>query len=150
MIRKEKKQSRSSQWEKKTEKSWTLFNNRLLYESLSNDNESLFYFSSSFAAQFSLFDIRDIKRGNGEQQIARDGQLNIYFKNNLILLVMSVTQSNFLNWQNVHMWHFIKVVVPTLISWSKTKALADYNKALYTSAGCSTEFNIYYYILYLL
>ena len=56
-----------------------------------------FYFSSSFAAQFSLFDIRDIKRGNGEQQIARDGKLNIYFKNNFILLVMNVTRLNFLN-----------------------------------------------------
>ena len=56
-----------------------------------------FYFSSSFAAQFSLFDIRDIKRGNWEQQIARDGKLNIYFKNNFILLVMNVTQLNFLN-----------------------------------------------------
>ena len=56
-----------------------------------------FYFSSSFAAQFSLFDIRDIKRGNCEQQIARDGKLNIYFKDNFNLLVMNVAQLNFLN-----------------------------------------------------
>ena len=55
-----------------------------------------FNFSSSFAAQFSLFDIRNIKRGNWEQQIARDGKLNIYFKNNFNLLVMNVTQLNFL------------------------------------------------------
>ena len=56
-----------------------------------------FYFSSSFAAQFSLFDIRDIKRRNWERQIARNGKLNIYFKNNFNLLVMNVTQLNFLN-----------------------------------------------------
>ena len=42
-------------------------------------------------------DVRDIKRGNLEQQRARDGKLNIYFKNNFILLVMNVTQLNFLN-----------------------------------------------------
>ena len=60
-------------------------------------NHFFFYFSSSFTAQFLLFDIRDIKTGNREQQIARDGKLNIYFKNNFILLVMNVTQLNFLN-----------------------------------------------------
>ena len=42
------------------------------------------------------FDIKDIKRGNWERQIARDGKLNIYFKNNFNLLVMNVTQLNFL------------------------------------------------------
>ena len=41
--------------------------------------------------------LRDIKRGNWEQQIARNGKLNIYFKNNFNLLVMKVTQLNFLN-----------------------------------------------------
>ena len=56
-----------------------------------------FYFSNSFAAQFSLFDIRVIKMGNWEQEIARDGKLNIFFKNNFNLLVMNVTQLNFLN-----------------------------------------------------
>ena len=61
-----------------------------------------FYFSRSFAAQFSLFDIRVIKRGNLERQIAKDGKLNIYFKSNFNLLVMNVTQLNLLNWQNVH------------------------------------------------
>ena len=49
---------------------------------------------------------------------------------------MNITQLNFLYWQNVHIWHFIKanrkicllfVVVPTLISWIKTKILTDYN-----------------------
>ena len=34
----------------------------------------------SFAAQFLCFDTRDIKKGNREQQIARDGKLTIYFK----------------------------------------------------------------------
>ena len=89
-----------------------------------------FYFSSSFTAQFLLFDIRDIKRENWEQQIARDCKLNIYFKNNFILLVMITL--NFLNWQNVHMWHFIKIVVHTLISWSKAKNFTDYNDKIWT------------------
>ena len=62
-------------------------------------NHFFFYFSTSLAAQFSLFDIRDFKRGNWERQIARNGKLNIYFKNNFNLLVINVTQ---LNWQNVH------------------------------------------------
>ena len=53
-----------------------------------------FYFSSSFAVQFLLFDIRGIKRGNWERQIARDGKLNVYFKNSFNLLVMNVTQLN--------------------------------------------------------
>ena len=56
-----------------------------------------FYFSSSFSVQFLLFDIRDIKRGNWKHQIARNGKLNIYFKNNSNFLVMKVTQLNFLN-----------------------------------------------------
>ena len=55
-----------------------------------------FYFWSWFTAQFLLFDIKDIKRGNWERQIARDGKLNIYLKNNFNLLVMKVTQLNFL------------------------------------------------------
>ena len=53
----------------------------------------IFIFSTSFSAQFLLFDIRDIKRGNWERQIARNSKLNIYFN----LLVMNVTQLNFLN-----------------------------------------------------
>ena len=57
----------------------------------------LFCFSSLFAAQFFLFDIKDIKRGNWERQIAKDGKLNIYFKNDFNLLVMNITQLNFLN-----------------------------------------------------
>ena len=89
-------------------------------------------FSSSFAAQLWLFDIRDIKRGIWERQIAKNDKLNIYFKNNFNLLVMNVTQLNYFYWQNVHIWHFIKVnhktslllvVVPTSVSWSKTKIL---------------------------
>ena len=60
-------------------------------------NYLFFYFSSSLAAQFLLFDIRDIKRGDWERQIAKDGKLNIYFKNNFNLLVLNVTQLNFLN-----------------------------------------------------
>ena len=60
-------------------------------------NLFFFYFSSSFVAQSSLFDIRDIKRGNWEQQIARNGKLNIHFKNNFRFLLMNVTQLNCLN-----------------------------------------------------
>ena len=59
-------------------------------------NLSFFYFSSSFAAQLWFFDIRDIKRGNWERQIARTGKLNTYFKKHFNLLVMNVTQLNFL------------------------------------------------------
>ena len=51
-----------------------------------------FYFSSSFAAEILLFDVRDIKRGNGKPQIDRNGKLDIYFKNNLDFLVINVTQ----------------------------------------------------------
>ena len=58
---------------------------------------NLFYFSSSFAAQFLLFDVRDIKRGNWERQIAKVDELNINFKNSFNLLVMNETQLNFLN-----------------------------------------------------
>ena len=51
-----------------------------------------FYFSSSLAAQLWFFDIRDIKRGNWERQIASNGKQNIYFKDNFNLLVMHVTK----------------------------------------------------------
>ena len=44
-----------------------------------------------------LFESRDIKRRNWERQIARNGKLDVYFKNNFNLLVMNVTQLNFLN-----------------------------------------------------
>ena len=59
-------------------------------------NFFFFHFSSSFAAQLWFFDIRDIKRGNWKRQVARNGKLNICFKNNFNLLVMSVSQLNFL------------------------------------------------------
>ena len=58
---------------------------------------NFFYFSSSFAAKFLLFDIRDIKSENWERQIVRNGELNIYFSNNFNLSAMNVTQLNFLN-----------------------------------------------------
>ena len=61
-----------------------------------------FYFSSSFAVQLWLFDIRAIKRGNWEGHVARNGKLNIYFKNNFNLLAMNLTQLNLLYWQHVH------------------------------------------------
>ena len=50
-----------------------------------------FYFSSSLAGHYLLFDIRIIKRGNWEQQIARDGKLNTHFKSNINFLVMNLT-----------------------------------------------------------
>ena len=49
-----------------------------------------------------LFDIKDIKRRNWERQIARNGKLNIYFKNNFNFLVMNETQLKFLYWKNMH------------------------------------------------
>ena len=61
-----------------------------------------FCFSSSFAAQLWLFDIWDIIGENWERQTARNGKLNIYFKNNFNLLAMNETQLNFLYSPNVH------------------------------------------------
>ena len=59
---------------------------------------SHFFFISQAHSQrnYDFFDIRDIKRGNWEQQIATNGKLNIYFKNNFNVLVMNVTQLSFL------------------------------------------------------
>ena len=77
----------------KTEKSWKCFKTGCFIKPVKMIiNHIFFYFSSSFAEQF-----RNIKRRNWERQIARNGKLNIYFKNNLNLLVMNVTQLNFLN-----------------------------------------------------
>ena len=59
-------------------------------------NLLFFYFSISLAAQLWLFETRDIKRENLERQIARNDKLNIYFKNKFHILVMNVTQLNFL------------------------------------------------------
>ena len=103
-------------------------------------NHAFLYFSSSFAGQLWLFDVRDIKRGNWERQIARNGKLNIHFRSNFNILVMNVTQVNFLYLQNVHIWHFIKVnhkrsllfvEVPTLIIWNKMKIFTDCNDKMW-------------------
>ena len=56
-----------------------------------------FFISQAHTQRNFGFDIRDIKRKNWERQIARDDNLNIYFKNNFNLLVMNETQLNFLN-----------------------------------------------------
>ena len=48
-----------------------------LFQIIIND---FFYFSSSFAVQFLLFNVRDIKRGNWEQQTARNGKLKFISK----------------------------------------------------------------------
>ena len=59
-----------------------------------------FCFASSFAHQFLLFDIRmtqDIsKREVGNGKCLGMANYNIYFKNDFILLVMDITQTNFL------------------------------------------------------
>ena len=47
-------------------------------------------------------DAINIKRGNQEQQIGRNG------KNNFDRLVIKIKQINFLYWQNVHIWCLIK------------------------------------------
>ena len=53
-------------------------------------------------------DARNIKRGRRKRERARND--NIYFKNNFNRLVMkNITQTNFLYWQNVHIWRLIKV-----------------------------------------
>ena len=59
-----------------------------------------FCFASSFAAQFSLFDIRmtqEISKGElGNGKYLGMANYNIYFKNNFNRLVMNMTQKNFL------------------------------------------------------
>ena len=72
-----------------------------------------FCFTSSFPAQFLLFDIRMTQEvskgeaGNGKELgMAND---NIYFKNNFNRFVMKITHTNFLYWKNVHIWRLIKV-----------------------------------------
>ena len=92
MIRKEKKQSMRKE---KLRKFGLCFITGCFikpFQMIINLFFFFFYFSGSFGTQFSLFNIRDIKRGNGERQIARDGKLNTYFKNNFNLVVMNVTQ----------------------------------------------------------
>ena len=66
----------------------------------------IFYFASSFAAHFLLFEIRtmqEIQKG----EIANDKQLGmanykIHFKNNFNDLVMNITEINFMYRQNMH------------------------------------------------
>ena len=54
---------------------------------------------------------------------------------------MNETQLNVFNWKNVHIWDFVKVnykrsllfvVLPILISCSKTKTFTDYNGKIKT------------------
>ena len=140
MTRKKKKtfiqQSMRKEKLGKMKKSSILFYNKLFKPFKMIINHIFFYFSSSFSMQFLLFNIKGIKERNMERQIARKGKLYINSKNNFNLLVMNVTQLNFLNRQNAHICHFINVshkrsllfvVVLRLISWSKTQFFTDYN-----------------------
>ena len=65
---------------KKPRKSWTLFY-RLFYKALLIINH-FFYFASSFAVQFPLFDIKMTQKtlGNWEQQIARNSKSQYLFQ----------------------------------------------------------------------
>ena len=104
------------------------------------------FIASSFPAQFLHFEIRMTqeipKRKTGNVKLLVIANYNTHFKNDFDLLVMKVTQVNFLYWQNVHTWRLIKinsmrslqfVVVPTLISWKKTpKVFAGYNDKIQT------------------
>ena len=57
-----------------------------------------FFISEAHSQRNFHFFIIGISKGEtGNRKIARDGKLNIYFKNNFNLLVMNVTQLNFLN-----------------------------------------------------
>ena len=61
---------------------------------------TFFYFASSFAAQFLLFDIRmtrEISKGEtGNSKLLGMANYNIYFKNNFNRLVTNVTQIDFI------------------------------------------------------
>ena len=65
---------------KNPRKSWTLFY-RLFYKALLIINH-FFYFASSFAVQFPLFDIKMTQKtlGNWEQQIARNSKSQYLFQ----------------------------------------------------------------------
>ena len=88
-----------------------------------------------------LFDIRimqEISKGEvGNDKWQGMANYNIYFKNNFNRLVMSIAQINFLYWQNVHIWHLIKVNYKRSLwfvsSWSKTKIFINYNNKIYTA-----------------
>ena len=60
-------------------------------------SNQFFLFLKLIRSAIFAFDSRDIKRGNWEQHLPRDGKLNIYFKDNLNLLVMNVTKLIFFN-----------------------------------------------------
>ena len=83
-----------------------------------------FFFNRSFCSQDLLFrklvriviftfwhqdHARNIKGGNWERQIPKNGKLESLFKNNFGRLVINVTQINFLYWRNVYTWRLIKV-----------------------------------------
>ena len=95
LIRKEKKQLRSSQWERKTDKFWTLFYNRLFCKVLWYDNESFFLFHQLIHSPIVAFgyqhDARNIKSGSMERQIARQ---TANYKSNFNRLIMNITQTN--------------------------------------------------------
>ena len=80
--------------ERKTEKSWTLFYKRLFYK---------FYFASSILAQLSLFVIRVTQEISkleiGNSKLLGMANCRIYFKDIFNVLVMNVTQIDFIDWQ---------------------------------------------------
>ena len=99
-----------------------------------------FCFTCSFAVYFLLFDISMTQKI--EKREIRNGELlgMTNYKNNFNILGRNLTQKKFLYWQNMHTWHLIKVnherslqfvVVPTLISWSKTKIFTNYHDKIY-------------------
>ena len=129
LIKKEKKYSCSCQWGKKKQLSWILLEIwKFGFCFITGCFIKPFFISQAHSQRNFYFLISGIsKRENWEQQTARDCKFNIHFKNSFNLLVMNITKLNFLNGQNVHMWHFIKVnhkrglffvVVPTSISWT--------------------------------
>ena len=120
---------------RKTEKSWTFFITSCFIKPFKMVINIFFYFPSTFATQFSLFFFICNKEQLGM------ANYNIYFQNKFNLLVMNITQINFLCWQNVHTWNLVNAnhkrslqfaVVPTLTSWNKTKFLTDYNSKIWT------------------
>ena len=98
--------------ERKTEKSWTLFYNRLFYKAIQNGNHFSsicffvhvsFYFASSILAQLSLFVIRVTQEISkleiGNSKLLGMANCRIYFKDIFNVLVTNVTQIDFIDWQ---------------------------------------------------
>ena len=122
-IRKNKNTHTAVNENRKTWKSWTLFYNRFFHEGIESNNH--FFFNRPLCSQDIYFicklvrsaiftfwyqnEAKNNKKGNLKRKLLEMANYNIHFKNNFSLSVINVSQINFLYWQNVHIWHLIKV-----------------------------------------